>query len=351
VWFFYPADLPAIIQLLNYSVFSVIGICQEFVILWLKSLLFLKMKTKSFILIIGLLLMMPGMSSAQFGAIRKAINKQIDHKIDSTLEKNAQDHRDKQAQEGNQQNKPDAAGASENPPQRNKNIGLFGGKIDIKYKDNYDFTGRIYMQMETYDKKDVIKSDFYTYYNENNKDAGVDLRTVDPNDNSKLITTSFIIDQENRAMMSLFGGDTRIGTISALPSDSALAAQVQTTGENKKQPVVTKTGRSRAIAGYPCDEYKVVDPDVSGYSLVWMTKEFKVKSDTRYWGKSGMPNYYNYPGFKGMVMLAMEEYDKNDKLNIKMETVEINEHFKHSISTEGYTFTKVNIPQGRAGKK
>jgi hypothetical protein len=306
------------------------------------------MKTKSFILIVGLMLMISGTSNAQFGAIRRAINKQIDHKIDSSLEKNAQDQKDKNAQ---QENQGDESEARENPPPRNKNIGLFGGKIDIIHKDDYDFTGRIYMQMETYDKKDVVKSDFYTYFNEKNMDTGVDLSTADPNDNSKMITTSFIIDHDNRAFMSLFGGDTKIGTISALPSDSALAAQVKTTGENKKQPVVTKTGRSRAIAGYPCDEYKVVDPDVSGYAFVWMTKEFKVKSDTKYWGRSGMPNYYNYPGFEGMVMLAMEEYDKNDKLAVKMETKEINEHFGHTISTAGYTFTKVNIGQGRAGRK
>jgi len=309
------------------------------------------MKIKSLILIIGLTLMMPGITNAQFGAIRRAINKQIDHKIDSSLEKNAQDQRDKNEQQEDQQNQAGETGSKDNPPPRSKNVGLFGGKIETKFKDNYDFTGRIYMQMETYDKKDVVKSDFYTYFNEKNLDAGIDLTTTDPNDSSKIINSSFIIDHDNRAFMSLFGGDTKIGTISALPSDSALAAQVKTNGENKKQPDVTKTGRSRVIAGYHCDEYKVIDPEVSGYSLVWMTKEFKIKSDTRYWGKSGMPNYYNYPGFEGMVMLAMEEYDKNDKLKIKMETKEINEHFNHTISTTGYTFTKVNIGQGRGGRK
>ena len=69
-----------------------------------------------------------------------------------------------------------------------------------------------------------------------------------------------------------------------------------------------------------------------------MTRDLKVKSDKRYWGKSGMPAYYNYPGFEGAVMLAMEAFDKNNNPIMKMETKEINEHFNHSISTEGYTF-------------
>lgn len=297
----------------------------------------------------ALFVLLPNVSSAQFGVVRRAINRQIDHKIDSSIDKSAQDERDKKAKEESEQNKTDEGADKDKSAPKNKNVGLFGGKIDIKYKDNYDFTGRIYMQMETHDKKDVIKSDFYTYFNSDNMDAGIDLQTVDPKDEKTVISTIFLFDHDNRAFMSLF--TSNIGTISAVPSDSALAAQVKTKGENTKQPVVTKTGNSRMIAGYKCDEYKVVDPEKSGYSLVWMTKDFKVKADTRYWGKSGMPTYYNYPGFEGTVMLAMEEYDKNNDLTVKMETKEVDEHFKHSISTVGYTFSKVNFGQAKSSKK
>jgi hypothetical protein len=48
-------------------------------------------------------------------------------------------------------------------------------------------------------------------------------------------------------------------------------------------------------------------------------------------------------------MLAMEGFDKNNILKMKMETKEINENFKHSISTVGYSFIKMNF--GQAGKK
>jgi hypothetical protein len=300
------------------------------------------MKTRSFLLLMAMLILLPNVSHAQFGAVRRAINKQIDHKVDSSIDKSAQDERDKKAKE-------DGENSNATPK---KGVGLFGGKIDIKYKDSYDFTGRIYMQMITYDKKDEVKSDFYTYFNVNAADAGIELQTVDPKDKQTVLTTVFIFDHDNRAMMSLVNAESKIGIISSLPSDSALAAQVKTKGENTKQPIVTKTGNSRMIAGYKCDEYKVEDPEKAGYSLVWMTKDFKVKADTRYWGKSGMPTYYNYPGFEGSVMLAMEEYDKNNAIEAKMETKEVNENFKHSVSTVGYTFTKMNLGQGgKSGKK
>ena len=103
------------------------------------------------------------------------------------------------------------------------------------------------------------------------------------------------------------------------------------------------------IAGYKCDEYKIVEPDKDGYSNVWMTKDVKIKADKKNWGKSGMPTYYNYPGFEDSFMLAMEAYNKDNKPEMKMETKEINENFKHSISTAGYTFMKMNF--GQAGRK
>jgi len=310
------------------------------------------MKTKSIFLLLFLTIVMPNTTNAQFGVVRRAINRQIDHKIDSAIDKSAQDERDKKAKEESEQNKTGSAASKDSSAAKSKNTGLFGGKIDIKYNDEYDFTGRICMQIETYDKKDVAKSDFYTYFNKNKLDAGVDLQTVDPKDGKTVISTVFLFDHDNRAFMSLLSVNPRMGTISSIPSDSAMAAQAKARGEKTKQPVVTKTGNSRTIAGYKCDEYKVEDPDKGGYSMVWMTKDLKIMADKRYWGTSGMPTYYNYPGFEGAVMLAMQEFDKNNDLTVKMETKEIDENYKHSISTVGYKFSKVNFGQGgKAGKK
>jgi hypothetical protein len=228
---------------------------------------------------------------------------------------------------------------------------LFGAKIDIKYDDEYKFTGRIYMQMETYDKKDVLKSDYYTYYNSNTLNAGIEMLPVDAKQGDKNVPTIFLYDNDNKCfMMLLENSGSKTGMISTLPSDSAMAAQAKNQkGANPEKATITKTGNSRVIAGYKCDEYKIVDPDKDGYSNVWMTKDVKLKADKKYWGKSGMPTYYNYPGFEGSMMLAMESFDKNNKTTMKMETKEINDKYSHSISTVGITFMKMNF--GQAGKK
>jgi hypothetical protein len=292
---------------------------------------------------------MPATSNAQFGALKKALNKQIGQKIDSTVNKSAKDKAKEKVQTN--QNQSDNASAQGIGGTKATGRGLFGGKIDIKYNDEYTFTGRIYMQMETYSKKDVMKSDYYTYYNSNTLNAGIEVLPLDTKQGNKTMPTVFLFDNDNRCFMMLIeNGNSKTGIISTLPSDSAMTAQVKNQkGTNPEKATITKTGNSRVIAGYNCDEYKIVDAEKEGYSNVWMTKDVKLKADKKYWGKAGMPTFYNYPGFEGAMMLAMESFDKSNNPGMKMETKEINDNFSHSISTAGITFMKMNF--GQAGKK
>ncbi len=318
------------------------------------------MKTKSIFLVLLLVMMLPANSNAQAWLLRRAIDRKMEHKIDSAVDKSEQDQA--RSKEQSDKNQSDKTSAQENEGSKETGRGLFGAKMDIKYDDDYKFTGRMYMQMENYEKKDVTKTDFYTYFNTNNHNAGIETVLTDPKEPDKPVTTVFLYDYNNRCFLMLLGNaDSKTGIISTMPSDSAMAAMGKNQKvsapeqskeqkmENVKKPTITKTGNSRIIAGYKCDEYKVVEPDVDGYSDVWMTKDLKIKADKKYWSKAGMPSYYGYPEFEGAVMLAMESYDKKDKPVLKMETKEINENVDHSISTKGYNLMQMNF--GQSGKK
>jgi hypothetical protein len=307
------------------------------------------MKTKSIFLLLVLVMMLPSRSNAQTWLLRRAVDRKLEHKVDSAVDKSDRDEAKTKQQTDKKQS--DTASAQSKGGTKATGRGLFGAKIDIKYDDEYKFTGRIYMQLETYDKKDVLKSDYYTYYNSNTLNAGIEMLPVDAKQGDKNVPTIFLYDNDNKCfMMLLENSGSKTGMISTLPSDSAMAAQAKNQkGANPEKATITKTGNSRVIAGYKCDEYKIVDPDKDGYSNVWMTKDVKLKADKKYWGKSGMPTYYNYPGFEGSMMLAMESFDKNNKTTMKMETKEINDKYSHSISTVGITFMKMNF--GQAGKK
>jgi hypothetical protein len=302
------------------------------------------MKTRSLILILLLSVVMPSISNGQGYLLRRAINRKLEHKVDSAVDKSDRDEANARAKE--RAEKGDTA-AADKKGTRETGRGLFGGKIDIKYDEEYKFTGRLYMQMEMYDNKDVRKSDYYTYFNNTTLNAGIEMKPVDVKEGDKAVPTVFLFDNNTRAFLMMLENSTT-GIISKMPSDSAIAAQAK----NQKTPqkaTITKTGNSKMIAGYKCDEYKVVEPEKDGYSNVWMTKDVKLKADKKYWGKAGVPTYYDYPGFEGAMMLAMDQFDKKDKPTMKMETKEINENFPHAISTKGYTFMKMNF--GQAGKK
>jgi len=305
------------------------------------------MKTRSVILLLLLTIILPNISRGQGWILRRAIDRKIEHKIDSAVDKSDRD--EAKARQQASKNDTTRSAGTQKAGTKETGRGLFGGKIDIKYNDEYKFTGKIYMQMETYDKKDVMKADYYTYFNANSLDAAIEMLPVQVQDDKKTVPTIFIFDNANRAFMMLLEGDgSKTGMISSIPSDSAMAAQAKK-GTNTEKAIITKTGNSRVIAGYKCDEYKIVDPEKDGYSNVWMTKDVKLKADKKYWGKAGVPTYYNYPGFEGAMMLAMEAFDKKNNPTMKMETKEINDNFSHSVSTVGYTFMKINF--GQSGKK
>jgi hypothetical protein len=294
------------------------------------------MKTKIILLLMVFALLLPGVTMAQAGLLRRAINRQIDHKIDSAADKQAKDNAAKKQQ--------DEESGKQTGPER----GLFGGKINIKHDKEYDFTGRFWSQVENYSEKEVKSSDMYTYFDPSSLNTGVEMKVTNPDTKEEGVLSKFIFDMNNRTLMMFLENGT--GIISAIPDDSTLNAQAKSSrGKEAQEYVVTKTGNSKVIAGYKCDEYKVTESGQEGYANVWMTKDFKIKADKRTWGKTGVPSYYGYEGFKDMVMLSMESFDKKNKPLFKMETKEIDEHFPYKISVAGVTFMKMNF--GQAGKK
>lgn len=293
------------------------------------------MKKRTIIIVLSLLVALPHSLDAQIGGalksrLNKAINKAVDNKADSV----AKEKQDEQA-----------------APGRPGLGGLLGGKTDIPHSDVYNFTGRIHSVMESYDKKDVTRSDYFTYYNANTANAGIEIKIQNPDNKEESIPAIFIFDSENRAFMILMEGEgSKTGIISTIPDESEMEAQAKDPGgKPEKAPTITRTGKTKVIAGYKCDEYKVVEEGEEGYSMIWMTNDVKIKADRRNWGKTGMPSYYGYPGFENSIMLGLEGYDKTGKMEMKMETQEINDNFRHTMSTEGYSFIKMNF--GQAGKK
>jgi len=223
-----------------------------------------------------------------------------------------------------------------------------GGKVTLKYDDSYSFNNRIYMQMEVYDKKDVTKTDFYIYFNDANLNAGFESKITGKSDQGEVeVKTSFISDGAKKVFIVLTDmGETKMGTIGEIPSDSTLKSQKSAINNT----TVTKTGNSKVIAGYRCDEYSYTDNDTRDHGKMWVTKDLKLHTDKASFSNAGLPSSFSNSRVEG-ITLAMESYNKKDELLMKSETIEVNLGYEHNISTKGYSLRQINISQGKGNKK
>jgi hypothetical protein len=334
------------------------------------------MKTRAILLSLMMVFLVPAVSNAQLGNLirnkaskvlnagSKTLNKEVDHKIDSTATKRTQDEIDKKNQEIEQNKSQDAqSGQTEgsqtegtktsNGESKGINIGgLFGGKVTSKYNESYSFTSRIFQQMEMYDKKDkVTKMDYFIYFSEADPIMGIETKMEASSDQGDQVAmnSSIVIDGPNKSFISMTDvNNMKMGFISAIPDENTPA---QASGKTSKPVVVTKTGNSKVIAGYKCDEYTYKDEDNKRHGTIWATKDLKLNVNKSAFSKAGMRSYYGNADLDNSVALAMEQYNDKNELEVKSDTKEVNKSFSHSISTTGYNFRQMNFNQAGGQQK
>lgn len=322
------------------------------------------MKKRTIILFLALLIMSPAVSYGQLGRLIKnsaskalgtigkesvkEANKEIDSSAQKKVEKVAADN-----STDNQSDKNQPTEAEGQPRQGGVNMGkLFANKVDLKYNEDYNFSSRIYMQSEIYDKKDITKMDMYMYYSTTSPSVGMETKSfTDSEGNNVPVSSSMLMDGENKCIIILTDANgMKMGMISAIPDENSVEAQQNGKTVPKSTPAnFTKTGNTRVIAGYKCDEYKYTAEDKS-WGKVWFTKAADLKIDKRGWQKTGMAAYYGNPDFNDGIILANESYDEKGTLTMKSETKEINQNFKHSMSVKGYPLRQVNLNQSQKKK-
>ncbi len=313
------------------------------------------MKSQKLIVLLALILFTPTLTNAQFGnLIRNKASKALNsltkgpakEAADSTALKNGTTSANDSIAKLNQgKQSPNQQGQM---PAGMNLSNLFGGKVDLKHKDEYSFTSRLYMVMETYHKKETMNMDLYMYFSSNSSDVGIESKTIANEKGKTTPVNSFtVMDGENKCFIILVENNgSNMAMISAIPDEHAAAANqgdkpVQKTAHGN----FSKTGNTRIIAGYNCDEYTYTDSEKKTNSHLWFTKEANLKIDRRGWQKTEMGAYYGYEGFEGGMFLAMESYDENGKLTMKSETKEISPNFDHSVSLKGVTFMQMNLNQ------
>lgn len=317
------------------------------------------MKTRIILFVFTLSIFLSPVLHAQFGGVvGRAVNRQINREVDSLLDKKVQEEQNKnRAQKAEE----DRIAAEKKASERSEVVaededddsgsesqgvdlgGLFGNKVTLKYKDEYQFSSRIYMVSETYDKDEVMKIDMYMFYNANTPHIGVETQTL-TDEEGTAVQAKMVMDAENKIFVILSDiNGMRMGMISELPDENTnIVGPDGKPVKNYKPPTFTKTGNTKTIAGYKCEEYTYKCEDKTS-GKVWFTNDADLKIDRRGWNNSNMSYYYGSNQFNDGIILATESFDEKGKLQMKSETKEINKNFPHSISTSGYSLRQINM--------
>jgi len=306
------------------------------------------MKKRAIILILALICMAPAVSNAQLGNFirnkaSKALNSVAKEKVnavDSAALKSA-----KEMEPAPAENQKEATQENQGGMDLSR---FLGGKVDLKYNDEYSFTSRLYMVTETYSKKEVMKVDLYMYFSATTPSMAMETKTfTDEEGKSVPVASSMVLDAENKCFILLTDlNGTKMGMISAIADENSAPLQPDGKQVHKIKPTdFKKTGNTKVIAGYTCDEYSFTDPDNKYTGKLWFTKDANLKIDKRGWQKTGMGTYYGYSGFEGGIILGSESYDENGKLAMKSETREISPNYSHSVSLKGVALRQINMNQ------
>ena len=209
-----------------------------------------------------------------------------------------------------------------------------GGDVDVQ--DAYTFRHRFTLNVKTY-KRDKLKED------ENitmllDADGGNFGMEVD----NEGVTQYIIYDLESREIVTLIHAEgQKMGMTMKLDPSMWDSDEVDDPG---KPVTFKKTGNSKEISGYRCDEYLVEGGDLEANerATMWMTDKLEAdwlkammkmsSQNKKIKGPEGFPS--GYPD--GTVIQAVNEDTKSGEKTVT--TVEKMETGKFDISTEGYQF-------------
>ncbi len=208
-------------------------------------------------------------------------------------------------------------------------MGLSG---NVDYETNYAFDAYIQMEVSEYNNNEKLK-DKVVYDSYINKDA-VDYAMVfkDGKDQSTII-----FDSKNSAMLILSDSDGEHTGVAMGIDPEALAEDAEESAEESEvNPYKAhKTGKTKTILGYLCDEY--LAEDETSEARMWVSEKLgkQVRREMLNNQQTFGAAFYHAAYMDGMV-LEYDLLDKDDGERTVMMVTNIDLNHSHSISTRSY---------------
>lgn len=232
-----------------------------------------------------------------------------------------------------------------------KGLGMSGEPVPVE--NSYSFNQLIQMQIEMYDnsEKKTSHGEFITHLNPSTANLAYEVVSTDFGDSEQGF---FIIDTKNKAIVLLndkegkktgivYGMGTFMDDMKNYESEDTEDAEVPDVG--LLNPNLSKTGKTKTIAGFKCQQYLYNDDDTE--SEFWITDE--LETDTRDFFSTLFKTsvYTNGMGY-GYVMESASK-DKTTGNRSSMKVTKVDRHSNASFNLSSYEITNLGtfkMPSG-----
>lgn len=219
-------------------------------------------------------------------------------------------------------------------------LAVMMGGTAAQVEDEYTFQNQFVILTETINKKGKVESSYeMTFLTSEEKSLmGVKI-------NQEGVQSEMVYDLDNHEMVTLMRtGGQKMGTTMKIDKSLVDAAKEEAPTEKNGMPKFEKTGNTKEISGYNCDEYVVKNMEgmENGKVVYWMTDETEadwIRSMSRMSGMNkNMPDFYADSGYpeNGAVIQTIMTDTKGETVRMTVKEAQTGGEFV--ISTDGYTF-------------
>lgn len=282
---------------------------------------------------------------------KQKANNRVDQKIDKGIDKGLDaieglfGKKNKKADRDEGDAESTVNNDDQTPPART-NPGIFGlmsGSVDVK--DSYTFDSNVLLDIKTYDKKGKEESSnkMTMYFSKDEPHFGMEMHEQG--------TDAFILyDIEKYQMVTLMNQDGQnIGMAMQLNPENFQDADSK---DVKTDVRFEKTGNTKTISGYHCEEYKVIDPEEKNTdTYMWTTDEtdanwIEMMADMMATNKKMSQELVLPDAYPDGAIIQVINQDKNNGEKMVTTVEEINPNATKTISTKEYQM--MALPSGKS---
>jgi len=295
------------------------------------------------LVILGLFIIQPAQGQSILKRIQQRAEKQVEKRVEKKAEEQVEKELDKaekrfdEAMESDEDESEDNTRSSDKARLQNimKGFGLSGEPVPIA--DEYQFSHLIQMHFESYNKngKKKDEGEFITHFDPNAKSMAYQALSGDAADMGL-----FIIDIENEAIIILSeDGNEKNGIVYGMGGYFATLGQTyeeeeldlsETPETYLANPNVSKTGKTKTIAGFKCEEY--VYEDEYNKSNIWITKDIKLNSKDFMSTLFKTSMYSHGMGWGYMMEATTVDKEDGDKSVMRVTKVDDSSNIKFTLS-------------------